>query len=453
MATKSDLIEAQNFSRRRLLTAFTSGAPEGKELEPAAPLRAVIAAIALTAAVVLAGVFYGLIQPGLPSGWQNGKLIIAKDTGARYVTVDGVLHPVLNTASARLLMPAGQFDVINTSQSNLADIPLGSTVGIVGAPDQVPAASALIDTGWTACLADAGGIAVQLGEAPAATATDRAIVVDAAGGRYVVAGGTSHLVDAASGDAVLRAAGIAASTPRAVSVDWLNLFTPGAPLAPLTVTDAGDQVLGTTLRVGDVIHYSGSAEDDRFLVQSDHTLAPLSPLAWQLYQLGSGAKATDVKDVPQSVSSGLPTAKEPSGGADWPAAGFTPLDAASRPCALLASDGQATRTVLAARAASLPAPAGVSVAAGHGALVNAAGRGDQSSGLDTLIDATGTAYALPGATEQTLQRLGYQATDVTTVTKAWIPFFLTGPALTEFGAGGGTEGQQLSPSPTATGAP
>ena len=56
------------------------------------------------------------------------------------------------------------------------------------------------------------------------------------------------------------------------------------------MTDAGDQVLGTTLRVGDVIHYSGSAEDDRFLVQSDHTLAPLSPLAWQLYQLGCGAK-------------------------------------------------------------------------------------------------------------------------------------------------------------------
>ncbi|MFX8875821.1 hypothetical protein ABTM97_19840, partial [Acinetobacter baumannii] len=72
----------------------------------------------------------------------------------------------------------------------------------------------------------------------------------------------------------------------------------------------------------------------------------------------------------------------------------------------------------------------MSVAAGHGALVNAAGRGDQSSGRDTLIDATGTADALPGATEQTLQRLGYQATDVTTVTKAWIPFFLTGPALT-----------------------
>ena len=58
MATKGDLIEAQNFSRRRLLTAFVSGAPGGKELQPSSPLRAVIAAIALTVIVVLVGVFY-----------------------------------------------------------------------------------------------------------------------------------------------------------------------------------------------------------------------------------------------------------------------------------------------------------------------------------------------------------------------------------------------------------
>ncbi|POH85133.1 hypothetical protein CJ026_026315 [Ralstonia pickettii] len=165
MATKSDLIEAQNFSRRRLLTAFTSGAPEGKELEPAAPLRAVIAAIALTAAVVL--------------------------------------------VASRLAL------------------------GIV-----------------------------------ALAATPLVAAANAAGGRYVVAGGTSHLVDAASGDAVLRAAGIAASTPRAVSVDWLNLFTPGAPLAPLTVTDAsihgphvalaapGQDILTTSTQGGDCIYVS-----------------------------------------------------------------------------------------------------------------------------------------------------------------------------------------------------
>ena len=123
MATKKDLIEAQAFSRRRLLTAFTSGAPGGTELEPAKPLRAVVAGLALAAIVILAGVFYGLVRPGLPADWQNNALILVSDTGARYVSRDGTLHPVLNTASARLLMPAGEYRVISTDQSAIGGHP------------------------------------------------------------------------------------------------------------------------------------------------------------------------------------------------------------------------------------------------------------------------------------------------------------------------------------------
>ena len=78
MATKKDLIEAQGFSRRRLLSAFTSGAPGGKELEPAAPLRAVLAGVVLSAMVILAGVFYGLLRPGLPAGWEDNTLAEAQ---------------------------------------------------------------------------------------------------------------------------------------------------------------------------------------------------------------------------------------------------------------------------------------------------------------------------------------------------------------------------------------
>jgi len=102
VASKKDLTEAQSFSRRRLLTAFTSGAVGTTELEPAKPLRAVVAGMALTALVVLGGVFYGLISPGLPTGWENNRLVLAKDTGARYVSSQGTLYPVVNTASARL---------------------------------------------------------------------------------------------------------------------------------------------------------------------------------------------------------------------------------------------------------------------------------------------------------------------------------------------------------------
>ena len=47
MSSKRDLVEAHGYNRRRLVTAFVSGAPGGKELEPARPLRAVVIAVAV----------------------------------------------------------------------------------------------------------------------------------------------------------------------------------------------------------------------------------------------------------------------------------------------------------------------------------------------------------------------------------------------------------------------
>lgn len=441
MASKTDLIEAQNFSRRRLLTAFVSGAPGGKELEPARPLRAVVIAIVLTAAVLLAGTFYGLIQPGLPKGWENGRMVIAKDTGARYVSVKGVLHPVINTASARLLIPAKEFAVVTTDSRALSGIAVGAAVGIVGAPDTLPPAADLVDAGWTACVTDDGGVATAIAARPGATTTSRAVVVENDGARWVVAGGLRYAVDDENADAVLRAAGIDALAPVRVSSDWLNLFSPGAALAPLVVTDAGTPVGGGAslpdgpLLIGEVIHTSGSAAEQRFVVQSDGSLATLSPLAWQLYQLGSGRTMSAVRDVSAAAVAGLRTAKAPAGGVDWPADGFTSITSGDRACALLDADGSMTRTVLATAPASTKATAGVTIQAGHGALVDAAGRGSGSAGMLTLVDATGTAFALPGADDETVQRLGYQPDDVGTIEQSWIALLSSGPELSTAGAG------------------
>ncbi|MFK3671705.1 type VII secretion protein EccB [Leifsonia aquatica] len=440
MASKTDLIEAQNFSRRRLLTAFVSGAPGGKELEPARPLRAVVIAVVLTAAVLLAGAFYGLIQPGLPQGWQNGRMVIAKDTGARYVSVKGVLHPVINTASARLLIPSSSFAVITTDSHALSGIKVSDPVGIVGAPDALPAADALVNTGWTACVTDDAGIATTIATRPAASATSRAVVVENGGDRWVVADGLRYRVDGENADAVLRAAGIDSLAPVRVSSDWLNLFSPGAPLEPLVITDAGTPVAGGALDdgpllVGEVVHTSGSPAEQRFVVQPDGALATLSPLAWQLYQLGSGRTMTAVRDVSASAVASLHTAKAPAGGADWPAEGFTSITSGDRACALLSADSGGTRTVLATAPSSRTATAGVTVQAGHGALVDAAGRGSGSAGMLTLVDATGTAFALPGANDETVKRLGYAPDDVGTIEQSWVALLKSGPELSTSAAG------------------
>jgi len=438
MATKSDLIEAQNFSRRRLLSAFVSGAPGGKELEPPSPLRAVIAAIALTAIVVLVGVFYGFIRPGLPQGWENGKLVLVSDTGARFVTVDGVLHPVINTASARLLLPSSEFDVISTDQASLAGTPIGAPLGIVGAPDELPSPDALVNAGWTACVAGDAALEVRIGGPSRVTpARDRSAVVESDGSLYVLSGGSSFAITATDSDAVLRAAGITALNPTVVPAAWLNLFTPASVLAPLTVDDFGERVTGTDLRVGDVVHVAGTPDDERLLVQPEGSLAELTPLAWQLYQLGSGkALGGEVREVTASDVADLATAARPAGGEDWPAVGFPSIDAGDRPCAQLdAGEDGRTGTALAVQSADSEFVEGVHVEPGVGAVVRAGGRGDQSTRLLTLVDATGTAYAVPGATAETLARLGYDADEIGDVGDEWTALLPTGPALSEEGAG------------------
>lgn len=434
MATKNDLIEAQTFSRRRLLTAFVSGAPGGKELEPTAPLRAVIAAIALTVAVILVGVFWGLIRPGLPNGWENGRLLLVSDTGARFVTVDGVLHPVINTASARLLLPASEYEVISTDQQSLDGVGVGTTLGIVGAPDELPAPESLSNTGWSACVTDDAVLDVRIGGASVRPVTGFAAVVESGGERYVVDGERSYAVGEGGSDAVLRAAGITALAPVSVPVEWLNLFTPGTELAPLSIEDAGVPVAGTSLAAGDVVHVRGSEEEERYLVQAEGTLAALTPLAWRLYQLGAGVDREFVEVAAADVA-GLATAPQPAGGADWPAVGFESVASDQRVCALLAADGAEARTVLAAQEAEIETTTGVHVEPGSGALVRAGGRGQQSTGIVTLVDATGTAFALPGATEETVNRLGYDLDDIGAAGDVWIDLLATGPALTEEAAG------------------
>ena len=94
-----------------------------------------------------------MLQKGLPSDWGNGQLIIDESTGSRYVTIDEELWPVLNIASARLLIePDASANPIVVSGGLLTGIPVRDTIGIAGAPDTVPSPDKLVNTGWTACV-------------------------------------------------------------------------------------------------------------------------------------------------------------------------------------------------------------------------------------------------------------------------------------------------------------
>lgn len=273
-------------------------------------------------------------------------------------------------------------------------------------------------------------VRVSAASAPA-PATDRAVVVSVDGILHVVQGERSFAVSSKDPDAVLRAAGISSLDPLTVPASWLDLFTSGTALTPITLQSFGEAVPGTSLRVGQVVRQAGAAEDERFLVQTGGVLEALSPLAWQLYQLGSGsALAGAVTEVTAGEIRSLPTATKGVGD-EWPTTGFDTVAAGQRPCAVLVDgEGQAV-TQLATQPTSTAVTPGVRVDPSHGALVRAGGRGDQGTSVLTLVDATGTAYPLPSATDDTVARLGYAPDDVGSIADGWTALLATGPSLSE----------------------
>lgn len=434
MASKRDLVEAQTYSRRRLLTAFTSGAPGGRELEPTKPLRGVVAGVSLSVLLVLGSLGLGLLSPTLPDGWDDQSLVIVEGDGSRYVGIQGTLHPVLNVTSARLVLDSGAFHVVDVSEDDITDAPRGATIGIAGAPDELPLAERLTGTGWTACVAADGSTTLGLDPDAPTTApdADAGVLVDVAGTLHLVADGVRHRIPAASEAAVLRALGLDTATPLPAGADWLNLVPLGTDLAPLSVAGAGEAALpqgGLPIdtRVGRVVEVSGTGDGvRRYVVDARGELAPLSDLAYPLYLLGAGDLAADPLRVSAADIAAVRTSGTPVAPGDLPATVPTLPAAGSAPCLVLAT-GATERVDLVLRAEAVEP--GVRVAPGSGALVRAQSAGGAAATV-RLVDGSGRAYPVPDASDEVLARLGFTPDDVTRVPPAWAALLPTGPSLT-----------------------
>src|SRR5262249_60998194 len=103
-----------------------AGEPDAGE----APTRRIGAAMCsgvMVAILVAAGFgIFGLLRPGGKEGWKApGTLVVEKETGTRYVYIptDGALHPVLNYASARLILNTPDITVKDFSRRSLPAAP------------------------------------------------------------------------------------------------------------------------------------------------------------------------------------------------------------------------------------------------------------------------------------------------------------------------------------------
>ena len=291
MATKKDLVEAYSFSRRRLVTAFVSGAPGGREVEPARPGRTIVGGLALAVLLGAGAAIAGVFSPTAPSDWKKPGLILSKDTGSAYVIIDESsdpeLRPVINSTSAKLILGAEATPRV-IPQDTIDGQRIGDDIGILGAPASLPTPSLLIDSGWTACTAADAGIKVAIAAEPDVTAVPDTGVTVTNGGDYFVVVPTKDTVppgaddpgayvypvppqgtDGNQTDNLLSALNLQ-TTGSAVPVsrEWINLFPTGAPLAwsSFEITSFGatpsyaakddtgvldDKVVGDLLEAGD----------------------------------------------------------------------------------------------------------------------------------------------------------------------------------------------------------
>ena len=452
MATKKDLVEAHAFSRRRLVTAFVSGAPGGREVEPVRPGRVLIGGVALSVLLLAGAAIAGFLLGRPPAQWlDEGSFIISKDTGEQYVVMVGGDKPLLqrvpNYVSAQLLLGDAELTPFTVRDKYIRTVQLGEDLGIEGAPAGLPSSSELVNDGWTACTGEGLGIKIAVQDTP--TVEDLAassFLVSSEGEEWLIA--TAPAVGSQEGRAYrfqMPADETQASTlgvrldfgasPVEVDEEWLNLFPEGDPLeaSSFGVANDGQPVpYGDTaqdlseLSIGDLVR---SPEGNYFLL-GDEAPQSLGDFAAAVYGVVHG-QATE---IPQDLSAQF---LDPEYPAEWPAGVPAAVTAGSLCAELHPGPAADARVSLATNPTGAADPGGadpigpgrhdVDVEPSAGAYVLAGSDEAATGGTPYVIDTKGEKYLL-GPNVSTY--IGYEGVVPPLVPSTWMGFFDKGVPLT-----------------------
>lgn len=449
MATKKDLVEAYSFNRRRLVTAFVSGAPGGREVEPARPGRSIVGGLALAVLLIAGAAIAGVFTSNVDPAWaEESGLVISKEEAEVFIitepSTEPVLHPILNITSAKLIL-GSDLEPQVIPEEYIAKEQIGSDLGIFGAPYDVPDVSRLIESGWTACTDGVGGgLRLSLSESPlvAPAAEDGGMLVTVDRETWLIAAsrpdedGTVsafryRVPRAESGiqEVVLEGVGLGqgAGQVTEVSREWLNLFPEGGEIsgAAFGVPPRGDS--GGEPEPGEVLLVNGTP----YITAATGALAPLDPFALAV-AVGSADDVIEPTEFQGDVGK-LDFARGEFLEARWPGTTLAPVFG-ERCVRLLTEAGEPSLVQLVQDPAEEAAATGtqgesVAVDAGAGAYALSGGWGQGTGGMPFVMDSKGVAYPVVGPTAPGL--LGYDGYDAPVVPDSWVELFTPGVQLSQ----------------------
>jgi type VII secretion protein EccB len=430
MQTRRDHVQAYHYGVSRLASALT-GADPGTGEAPfrraafGATMGALLACLAVAAALVI-----GFLDPAPAATWkQQQSIVVEKETGTRYIYLNGQLHPTLNYTSARLL--AGASAVVDyLPRSALASVPVGATIGIPDAPENLPLASALLPGRWRLCLAPGrpDGLTLDLlGGAAPGLGDERVLVAGPDGAQYVIWGNTKYPLPQQSD---MIAMGFGNSNPVPAPATWLSALRTGPALAPPRVARAGQpgpSVAGQPARIGALFQSVAGGVTQYYVLLSDG-LAPVSRTEFALLAAAPGAApATQVSPAALAAAPASANRKllDRLPGL-LPGALYQPGTSGTTLCTAESSGGRpGTATVVTEPASS----AGVEIAPGAGMLVQAPSPVTAFGALPQqqyLITNSGLKYPLG---QQAASALGYGSAAVRVMPVPILALLPVGPLL------------------------
>ncbi|AIY15945.1 type VII secretion protein EccB [Pimelobacter simplex] len=448
MATKKDLVEAYSFSRRRLVTAFVSGAPGGREVEPARPGRMIVGGVALAILLVAGAAIAGTLSQRAEVDWDKPGLV-SDDRGALYVILDKdavpgqpSIRPVINVTSAQLILGA-DIEARKVPDDEIASQRKGPPIGILDAPATVPTTGQLVNSRWTSCTGTGLGIRSAVRATPRVTEQpDEGFVVTGTTSKktYLIAEAEvpghprrayRYLLPDLSDGGLTTALNTQPGNEIEVPDAWLELFPPGGPL---TAEGLGVSGLGSDAglasfpgaEVGDVFESAGVS----YMITQDGP-AELTPFAGGvLAGLRTPQKATPassdyrvVPEPPYAASSWPDDIISGSPGSTEQVCAELVTAEGEQPAVVLATDPQGAASAEGVAAGAQEAD----VESGFGALVRSADWNTSDGGTLHLVDDRGYSYQIAGPAE--LTKLGYEKVPAVVVPDVWNKLFESGPEL------------------------
>ncbi|MFD3654583.1 type VII secretion protein EccB [Streptomyces sp. NPDC058620] len=497
MQSKRDQVQAHSFMMGRLSSGLLTADPDAPESPLGRTTRGVVFGVLVTVLIGAGATVFGLLRPGGNDGWRDGEhLVVNRDTGARYLWTgtDGVLHPVRNYASARLI-GGSDLATVDVATASLRDVPVGAPAGIPGAPDTVPGPGQLDDGPWHMCVtgpdgalpSTSGVVAGTRADKPGATTLVAGAPLDSRGvggdrgvlvrgpdeTEYLVWRGSRLPLDRAS-DA-RNALGYGAEQPMPVSAAFLDALAPGPALKPPAVPGRGAKgpVLGGEAgRIGQLFKVSVPGGGSTYHLLQKGGLVPLTELGAALV-LGDPATQKDAYQgaSPEVRAVGVDALRahrakdsSPAGSAELPDTPPVPQSAprGTALCAQVDGDNGGTRIKSVLVPLSRLAPAVVSegtaqpltpacvrtdvtvVRPGRGALVRALhASGAAHAGTTYLIAENGVKYRV--SAKDSLAALGYGAGDIGSVPAPLLSALPTGADLDPAAASGAAEPRVTAP--------